>query len=396
VTNTRELIDHRLMQTYQRGDVTFVRGEGCWLYDDQGRKYLDFLAGIAVVSVGHSNPRVAQAVASQMVRLGHVSNLFGSEPMAHLADRLVGLSGLDRVFFSNDGATANEAAIKLARRFGQSVGGPNRYRIVSLLDSFHGRTLATLAATGQPQKQAIFAPLPPGFVQVPAGDLSALAAEVDNTTAAVLLETVQAEGGVFPMTDSYLQAVRTLCDQRGALLIIDDIQAGMGRTGQWYSWQDRGIEPDIATSAKALANGLPIGACLARESVAEAFHPGDHGTTFGGGPVVCAAALAVIEEMEERELLVNCRARSSQLLQGLQQIKGIKQVRGRGLLLAAVLEGESAAAVAAQALSDGLIVNAVRPDAIRLTPPLTVTAEEVDTALDLLAKSMTPVDSLHA
>jgi acetylornithine/N-succinyldiaminopimelate aminotransferase len=396
VTNTRELIDHRLMQTYQRGDVTFVRGEGCWLYDDQGRKYLDFLAGIAVVSVGHSNPRVAQAVASQMVRLGHVSNLFGSEPMAHLADRLVGLSGLDRVFFSNDGATANEAAIKLARRFGQSVGGPNRYRIVSLLDSFHGRTLATLAATGQPQKQAIFAPLPPGFVQVPAGDLSALAAEVDNTTAAVLLETVQAEGGVFPMTDSYLQAVRTLCDQRGALLIIDDIQAGMGRTGQWYSWQDRGIEPDIATSAKALANGLPIGACLARESVAEAFHPGDHGTTFGGGPVVCAAALAVIEEMEERDLLVNCRARSSQLLQGLQQIKGIKQVRGRGLLLAAVLEGESAAAVAAQALSDGLIVNAVRPDAIRLTPPLTVTAEEVDTALDLLAKSMTPVDSLHA
>ncbi|HEY3428281.1 MAG TPA: acetylornithine transaminase [Acidimicrobiia bacterium] len=396
MTNTRELIGHRLMRTYQRGDVTFVRGEGCWLYDDQGRKYLDFLAGIAVVSVGHSNPRVAQAVASQMVRLGHVSNLFGSEPMAHLADRLVGLSGLDRVFFSNDGATANEAAIKLARRYGQSVGGPNRYRIVSLLDSFHGRTLATLAATGQPQKQATFAPLPPGFVQVPSGDLSALAAEVDSTTAAVLLETVQAEGGVFPMTDSYLQAVRTLCDQRGALLIIDDIQAGMGRTGQWYSWQDRGIEPDIATSAKALANGLPIGACLARESVAEAFHPGDHGTTFGGGPVVCAAALAVIEEMEERDLLGNCRARSSQLLQGLQQIKGIKQVRGRGLLLAAVLEGESAAAVAAQALSDGLIVNAVRPDAIRLTPPLTVTAEEVDTALDLLAKSMTPVDSLHA
>jgi predicted acetylornithine/succinylornithine family transaminase len=384
------------MRTYQRGDVIFVRGEGCWLYDDQGQKYLDFLAGIAVVSVGHSNPRVAQAVASQMVTLGHVSNLFGSEPMAQLADRLVGLSGLDRVFFSNDGATANEAAIKLARRFGQSVGGPNRYRIVSLLDSFHGRTLATLAATGQPQKQATFAPLPPGFIQVPSGDLSALAAEVDNTTAAVLLETVQAEGGVFPMTDSYLQAVRTLCDQRGALLIIDDIQAGMGRTGHWYSWQDRGIEADIATSAKALANGLPIGVCLARESVAEAFHPGDHGTTFGGGPVVCAAALAVIEEMEERDLLGNCRARSTQLLQGLQQIKGIKQVRGRGLLLAAVLEGESAAAVAARALSDGLIVNAVRPDAIRLTPPLTVTAEEVDTALDLLAKSITPVDSLHA
>jgi acetylornithine/N-succinyldiaminopimelate aminotransferase len=396
VTNTRELIDSRLMRTYQRSDVTFVRGEGCWLYDDQGRKYLDFLAGIAVVSVGHANPRVARAVAGQMVMLSHVSNLFGSEPMAQLADRLVGLSGLDRVFFANDGATANEAAIKLARRFGQSIGGADRYRIVSLLDSFHGRTLATLAATGQPQKQATFAPLPPGFVQVPSGDLSALAAEVDDTTAAVLLETVQAEGGVFPMTDSYLHEVRTLCDEREVLLIIDDIQAGLGRTGQWYSWQDRGIEPDIATSAKALANGLPIGACLARESVAEAFHPGDHGTTFGGGPVVCAAALAVIEEMEEHDLLSNCRARSSQLLQGLQQIKGIKQVRGRGLLLAAVLGDESAGAVAARALSDGLIVNAVRPDAIRLTPPLTVSAEEVDTALDLLAKSMTPVDSLHA
>ncbi|HEX2420907.1 MAG TPA: acetylornithine transaminase [Acidimicrobiia bacterium] len=396
MTNTRELIDRRLMRTYQRSEVTFVRGEGCWLYDDQGRKYLDFLAGIAVVSVGHANPRVAKAVASQMAVLTHVSNLFGSEPMAQLADRLVGLSGLDRVFFSNDGATANEAAIKLARRFGQRFGGPDRYRIVSLLDSFHGRTLATLAATGQPQKQETFFPLPPGFVQVPAGDVAALSAEVDDTTAAVLLETVQAEGGVFPLSDGYLQEVRALCDQRGALLIIDDIQAGMGRTGSWYSWQKRGIEPDVATVAKALANGLPIGVCLAREAVAEAFLPGDHGTTFGGGPVVCAAALAVIEEMEDRDLLANCRARSSQLVQGLQQIKGIKEVRGRGLLLAAVMEDKSAAAVAARALSDGLIVNAVRPDAIRMTPPLSVTAEEVDTALDLLAKSMTPVGSLHA
>jgi acetylornithine aminotransferase len=231
---------------------------------------------------------------------------------------------------------------------------------------------------------------------VPAGDVAALSAEVDDTTGAVLLETVQAEGGVFPLSDGYLQEVRALCDQRGALLIIDDIQAGMGRTGSWYSWQDRGIEPDVATVAKALANGLPIGACLAREAVAEAFLPGDHGTTFGGGPVVCAAALAVIEEMEDRDLLANCRARSSQLVQGLQQIKGIKEVRGRGLLLAAVMEDKSAAAVAARALSDGLIVNAVRPDAIRMTPPLSVTAEEVDTALDLLAKSMTPVGSLHA
>lgn len=396
MTKTSELIDQLLMSTYHRSEVIFVRGEGSWLYDDQGRKYLDFLAGIAVVSVGHANPRVARAVADQMATLGHVSNLFGSEPMAQLADRLVGLSGLDRVFFANDGATANEAAIKLARRHGQNLGGVDRYRVVSLLDSFHGRTLATLAATGQPQKQATFAPLPPGFSQVPAGDIDALAAEVDSSTAAVLLETVQAEGGVFPMTDDYLAEVRALCDARGALLIIDDVQAGLGRTGQWYSWQDRGIEPDIATSAKALANGLPIGVCLARQEVAGAFQPGDHGTTFGGGPVVCAAALAVLDEIQERDLLANCRSRSAQLAAGLMQIEGVRHVRGRGLLLAAVLEGEFAAEVAARALGEGLIVNAVRSDAIRLTPPLTVTAAEVDNALELLSKAMAPVGVVHA
>ncbi|HJU52214.1 MAG TPA: acetylornithine transaminase [Acidimicrobiia bacterium] len=395
MTNTRELIDQHLMATYHRSEVVFVRGEGSWLYDDQGREYLDFLAGIAVVSVGHANPRVTGAVANQMATLGHVSNLFGSEPMARLADRLVGLSGLDRVFFANDGATANEAAIKLARRFGQKMGGVDRYRVVSLLDSFHGRTLATLAATGQPQKQATFAPLPPGFSQVPAGDIDALAAQVDDTTAAVLLETVQAEGGVFPMTDNYLREVRALCDARGALLIIDDVQAGLGRTGQWFSWQDRGIEPDIATSAKALANGLPIGACLARQEVAAAFQPGDHGTTFGGGPVVCAAALAVLDEIEERDLLANCRSRSAHLVAGLKRIEGVTDVRGRGLLLAAVLEGEFAVEVAMRALAEGLIVNAVRPDAIRLTPPLTVSADEVDKALDLLTKAMAPVGT-HA
>lgn len=376
------------MATYPRSDVTFVRGEGSWLYDDTGRRYLDFLAGVAVVSVGHANPRVARAVSSQMETLVHVSNLFGSEPMAYLADRLARLSGLDRVFFSNDGATANETAIKLARRYGQSIGGKERYRVVSLLDSFHGRTLATLAATGQPHKQATFAPLPTGFSQVPAGDISALANEVDENTAAVLLETVQAEGGVFPLTDEYLQDVAALCDESGALLVIDDIQAGMGRTGHWFSWQDRGIEPDIATSAKALANGLPIGACLARQAVAEAFRPGDHGTTFGGGPVICAAALAVIDEIEERGLLVNCRDRSRELFTGLNLIKGVKEVRGRGLLLAAVLEEEIAVRVVDQSLRDGLIVNAVRPDAVRLTPPLTITGDEVEAAVEILAKAM--------
>lgn len=377
-----------VMQTYSRQPVGFASGEGSWLIDFNGRRYLDCLSGLAVVSVGHANPRVAVAVAAQMARLVHVSNLYYTEPMVALAEKLAVLSGLDRVFFSNDGATANEAAIKLSRKYGQSKGGPERYQIVSLLDSFHGRTLATLAATGQPQKQAVFQPLPPGFAQVPAGDLEALQAVVGDQTAAVLLETVQAEGGVVPLSVEYLHGVRELCDSSGALLVIDDVQAGVGRTGSWFSWQQLGVSPDIATVAKALANGLPIGACLAKEEVAEAFQPGDHATTFGGGPVVCAAALATVSEIEERKLLENCRQRSEQLQAGLASINGIKEIRGRGLLLAAVLEADTAGSVAAAALDEGLIVNAVRPDAIRFTPPLSISEDEVDEAVERFSQAM--------
>ena len=377
-----------LMGTYQRSPVTFVSGDRCWLFDDQGRTYLDFLTGLAVVSVGHANRRVARAVNEQMERLVHVSNLFTTEPMVALAERLIALTGLDRVFFSNDGATANEAAIKLARRYSQARSGPERYRVISLLDSFHGRTLATLAATGQPARQATFEPLPPGFSQVPAGDLDALEAAVDDTVAAVLLETIQAEGGVIPLAEDYLQAVARLCRDRGALLVIDDVQAGMGRTGTWFSWQGLGVEPDIATSAKALANGLPIGACMAREEVAAAFQPGDHGSTFGGGPVVCAAALAVLDEIEDRHLLKNCQERSTELVAGLKMINGVKQVRGRGLLLAVQLEQADAGPVAARALDLGLVVNAVRPDAIRMAPPLIISEEETIVGLSLLEQAI--------
>lgn len=377
-----------LMSTYARSPVTFVSGDGCWLFDDQGKTYLDFLTGLAVVSVGHGNRRVAKAVAEQMERLVHVSNLYTTEPMVILAQRLIGLSGLDRVFFSNDGATANEAAIKLARRYAQNRYGAQRFRVVSLLDSFHGRTLATLAATGQPARQARFQPLPPGFTQVPAEDVDALRAVIDETVAAVILETTQAEGGVWPLSEDYLAQVRTLCDEKGALLIIDDIQAGMGRTGTWFSWQSLGVSPDIATSAKALANGLPIGACIAKGEVADAFLPGDHGSTFGGNPVVCVAALAVLDEIEDRQLLKNCRERSLQLSGGLELIKGVKQVRGRGLLLAAQLGGNYSTQVASRALELGLIVNPVRPDAIRLTPPLTLSEQEALVGLALLEEAI--------
>ncbi|HSL27201.1 MAG TPA: acetylornithine transaminase [Acidimicrobiia bacterium] len=381
VTDLLERERAAVMQTYGRQPLAFSAGEGSWLTDADGGTYLDCLAGLAVVAVGHANPRVTAAVARQMARLVHVSNLYVTEPMVALAERLARLSGLDRVFFANCGATANEAAIKLARRFGQNARGSQCHRIVSLHDSFHGRTLATLAATGQPQKQARFAPLPAGFVQVPAGDLMALEQAVDDSTAAVMLETIQGEGGVVPLDPSYLRAVRDLCDRTGSLLIIDDVQAGMGRTGDWLSWQSLGFEPDIATMAKALANGLPIGACLATEEVASAFVPGDHATTFGGGPVVCAAALATLDEIEQRGLLANCRMRGDQLRIGLEAIPGVTGVRGRGLLLAAVLADPVAAAVVDAARDCGLIVNAVRSDAVRFAPPLSITEDEVNEAV---------------
>ena len=378
-----------LMQTYGRSPVTFVSGEGSWLTDDQGGRYLDFLTGLAVTSIGHANPAVAKAVAAQMDKLLHVSNLFYTEPMVELAEALTTRSGLDRVFFANCGATANEAAIKLARRYGQTNGGPERYRVVTLFDSFHGRTLATLAATGQPAKQATFAPLPPGFVQVAPGDIDALSDVVDESVAAVMLETTQGEGGVRPLDQGYLQAVRSLCDRTGALLIVDDVQAGMGRSGTWFSWQGLGFEPDIATTAKALANGLPIGVCMATDLVASAFQPGDHATTFGGGPVVCEAALAVISEIESKQLLENCRARSTQLADELAALDGVEEVRGRGLLLAARLSEPRAGDVAARALTDHkLVVNAVRPDAVRFAPPLSVSADEITEAVQRFAAAL--------
>lgn len=377
-----------VMQTYGRVQVTFVSGEGSWLTDDTGKRYLDCLTGLAVVSVGHANHRVAAAVADQMTKLVHVSNLYYTEPMVKLAERLTGVSGLDRLFFANCGATANEAAIKLARRWGQTNRGEHCHRVISLDDSFHGRSLATLAATGQPAKQATFEPLPTGFSQVPPSDIDALSEAITDSTAAVMLETTQGEGGVNPLAAEYLQAVRRLCTDRNVLLIVDDVQAGVGRTGTWFSWQSLGFAPDIATTAKALANGLPIGVCMATDTVAKAFQRGDHATTFGGGPAVCAAALAVMDEIEEHDLLGNCLQRSAQLTESLMRVPGVVNVRGRGLLLAAVLAEDRAVEVAASAMENGLIVNAVRPGAIRFAPPLTITSDEVIEAVERFGSSL--------
>ncbi len=376
-----------ILQTYGRAPVTFVRGEGCRLYDEDGNDYLDCLAGIAVASVGHANTAVAAAVARQMTQLVHVSNLYYTVPQVELAERLKALSGLDRVFFANDGATANEAAIKLARRWGQKRRGSDCYEVISLLDSFHGRTLAALAATGQPHKQEVFAPLPPGFVQVPPGDIEAMAAAIGTRTAGVLVETTQGEGGVRPLDPTYLRDLRALCDERDTLLIFDDVQAGVGRTGSWFSWQQLGVAPDIATLAKALAGGLPIGACLSTERAA-AFDYGDHATTFGGGPVIATAALAVLDEIENRDLLANCRERGAQFVALLMEVEGVIDVRGRGLLIGAVLESDRAAEVTAAALSNGLLVNNVTPNTVRFAPPLTITSDEVNEAVSKFEDSL--------
>lgn len=373
-----------LMATYPPPPVTFVRGEGSRLWDDEGKSYLDFLSGLGVTSLGHAHPEVAQAIAAQAQKLLHVSNLFGNEVgpnVAETLDRLVG-AGDGSIFFCNSGAEANECAIKLARKWG----GPGRHVVLSAYGSFHGRTLATLHATGQPAKHEVFPPMPEGFRHVAFGDAAAVDAALTPDVAAVLLEVVQGEGGVNPVPDGYLADVRRLCDERGALLMVDEVQTGLARTGEWFAFQHDGVRPDVVTMAKALGNGVPIGACWARDEVAQAFVPGDHATTFGGQPLATAAAQAVLRVMEREEAPARAAA-AGRYLRTTLCLGPIQSVRGRGLLLAAELgPGADAKAVAQQALEAGLVVNAVSDTAIRLAPSLLVTDEEIDEAVAILDK----------
>jgi acetylornithine/N-succinyldiaminopimelate aminotransferase len=377
-----------VMATYPRLPVAFVRGEGTRLYDSEGRAYLDFLSGLAVCSLGHAHPAVADAVADQARTLVHVSNLYYNDVQPRLAERLDALlGGGGRVFLANSGAEANECAIKLARRYGQAQGGPQRYHVVSAYGSFHGRTLTTLAATGQPQKQERFQPLPPGFRQVAFADLDALAAAVDERTCAVMLEPVQGEGGVNPAPAGYLTEVRRLCDEREALLILDEVQTGLGRTGRWFGFEHAGdgVRPDVVTMAKALGNGVPIGACWARADIAAAFAPGDHATTFGGQPLAARAALAVLDVMEAEDVPARAARAGARLAAAVEALAGVEGVRGTGLLLAAELgAGGDAKAVEQACRERGLIVNAVTPTALRLAPPLLVSDDEVDEAVSIL------------
>jgi acetylornithine/N-succinyldiaminopimelate aminotransferase len=359
-----------LLPAYARHDVTFVSGEGAWLVDAEGRRYLDFLAGIAVVGLGHRHPAPLAAAQAQLERLWHVSNLFWTEPMLELAERLSDRFGGARAFLCNSGAESIEAALKYARK---ATGRPG---IVALEGSFHGRTIGALSVTGQPAKRTAFEPLVPGVAFVEPNDTAALEAAVGADTGAVLLEPVLGEGGVRPLERRFVQAARALADETGALLIFDEVQTGVGRTGTFFAFGQLDVRPDAATLAKGLANGLPIGCLLVADERAEAFEPGDHASTFGGNPVACAAAVAVCDAITD-ELLAGVRTHSATIADRL------PGVRGRGLLLAVELD-RPAGDVAAECLERGLVVGTAGETALRLTPPLTITSEERDQALEIL------------
>ncbi len=367
-----------VLPTYARADVTIVRGEGARVWDAEGREYLDFGGGIAVVGLGHRHPAVTDAAHAQLDRLWHASNLYWTEPMLRLAGLLSDRVGGAQAFFCNSGAEANEAALKVARK------ATGRTGIVALEGGFHGRTLGALSATGQPAKWEGFGPLVPGMTFARPNDVESLEAAVTpgGDLAAIFVEPVLGEGGVVPLEEGFVRAAAEIAREVGALLCVDEVQAGLGRTGTFFAYEQLGIEPDLVTLAKGLANGLPIGALLVRDGVARAIGPGDHGSTFGGNPVACAAACAVVEAIDE-ELLANVVARGDQLASGLAGVAGVREVRGRGLLLAGVLDGDAAAVVDA-CRERGLLVLTAGSDVLRLLPPLVITEAEADEALSII------------
>lgn len=380
--------DVMLMDTYKRWPVEIERGRGAIVFDTRGRSYIDLVGGIAVTTVGHCHPAVVQAIAEQAGRLVHVSNLYATRPQIDLAARLAAVTGGKRAFFCNSGAEAIECALKLARKWGRARG---RARIVAADGAFHGRTFGALAATGQPSKQEPFAPMLEGIDHIPFGDSAALDAAVGDDVAAVLLEPIQGEAGVIVPPAGYLAEARSICDRRGALLVLDEIQTGLGRTGYWLACEHEGVVPDVVCLAKALAGGLPMGACLASPDVAETFSPGDHATTFGGGPVQSAAALATLDVLEREGLLRRAGELGRRAGERLSAVFGEKNVRGRGLLIGVDLGRPLARAVAAAALDAGVLVNDCTPDVIRLAPPLVIADDELDDALTVLEKAWSDV-----
>jgi len=373
--------DQVMANTYQRYPVVFIKGNGAKLWDTEGRSYTDFVAGIAVCNLGHAHPRIYEALARQAQTLLHVSNLYYTRPQIELASWLVENSFADRVFFGNSGAEANEAAIKLARKYFKERGEDNRFRIVAMERSFHGRTLATLSATGQEKIRKGFEPVLSGFDFVPFNDAGALRSQIGPSTCAVMLEPIQGEGGVRCPDENYLKTVRQICNETGTLLIFDEIQTGMGRTGRLFAYQHFGVEPDIMTLAKALANGLPIGAMLARENIAAAFGIGSHASTFGGTPVVTAAALEACKILVEDNIIENARSVGLYFKEKLHDLQTrhpiIEEVRGLGLLLGMQLKIDGRPLVT-QCMQNGFLINCIQEKILRFIPPLIISTEEID------------------
>jgi len=382
-----KLTDKYVAQTYARYPIALVRGKGARVWDADGKEYLDFLAGIAVNSLGHCHPAVVRAIQQQSRKLLHVSNLYHILPQSELARELCRHSFADRVFFCNSGAEANEAAIKLARRHGGAhLGG--KYEILSAHNSFHGRTLATLTATGQEKVRAGYDPLPPGFRQIPFNDLGAAEAAIDEQkTVGILVEPIQGEGGIVVPDEGYLRGLRELCDRRGLLLLFDEVQTGMGRTGKLFGYEHFGVTPDIMTLAKALGGGLPLGAMLAREAVAKSFIPGSHASTFGGNPLACSAGMAVIQTLLQGGVLKNCVKMATVFVEGLGRLRDrfsfVKAIRGKGLMLGLELEMEGTKIVEA-CMQEGLLINCTAYKILRFVPPLTIKQKEIDHGLGIL------------
>ena len=381
MSSAPELADKYLMQVGRRLPVTFVRGQGCLVWDESGKEYLDLVAGIAVNLLGHAHPAVASAVARQAQTLIHTSNLYFTQPQVELARRLVELSFPSRVFFCNSGAEANEAAIKLARKWGARNRG-GAFEVITTEGSFHGRTLAAVTAGGQAKYSDPFKPLPPGFVHVAYNDLDAIKGATTDRTVAVMLEPVMGEIGVIPAREGYLEGVRAWCDERDLLLILDEVQTGLGRTGRWFAHQHHGITPDVMTLAKGLGGGVPIGACLAAPR-ADVFEPGDHGSTFGGNPLACTASLAVLAVVE-RDGLVGHAAEMGELLRSALDGLGAKEVRGLGLMQAMEFEEARAKPFQQACLDAGVVVNAVDDHTVRFVPPLIIGPQEIDRAHEVM------------
>jgi len=377
-----------LMQTYRRAPVEFVRGDGALLFDAEGNEYLDFLSGISVTSLGHGNPGVSAAATAQLAELGHVSNLFHTAAMVDLAERLSESSLGGRVFFANSGTEANECAIKIARKHAHTRGIRNP-RILSFENDFHGRSYGALSATPGLARNGDFAPMLPGFEAVPFDDADALHAAAGEDLAAIMLEPVQGESGVWPLSDHTLAAAREICDRTGALLVFDEIQTGMGRTGSLWAYEQSPVRPDLLTTAKALGGGFPIGACVGTVPAGEVLGFGDHGSTFAGGPVACRAALAALDQVDRPQTLRRVRAAGARLTEGLGELNGISEVRGMGLMLGLGLDdGLDAGAINGDLLTRGLVANAPRPDTIRLLPPFVITDTQCDRAVALIGDAL--------